>query len=365
VGGSGGFATGGGSADGGSDGTTCTEDRGCEDGDPCTRGSCVGTVCEQISTADDGDPCTIDVCDADGFVSHTWAAEDFDACTQDFCDPNGAVSHVWLADDGNACTDDYCDPVAGPQHYPTNVDDGDVCTLDWCDPAFGVQHQGTDVEDGNACTFDYCDAVQGPSHLPIDCAAPDSCGTAACDPDIGCIIVPPGCVSGDGCCGDGCSAVNDADCCTNLAPLAVGAKSAGGVGDYGPAQLNNGITGADCKQFTWVKNDENPGAGAYFEYDFMQPVTIGSIYVDTVNGLNGDACNPSGRNLKGAIVQYWTGSTWATSTSFDNRHDDFALTLPNPVTTTKLRLFDVTADDGNGNTLIYEWYVYPPGACAP
>ena len=108
-------------------------------------------------------------------------------------------------------------------------------------------------------------------------------------------------------------------------------------------------------------------SGAFYEYDWAQPVTIGSFYVETVNGLNpGPPCgNPAGRNLASGTVQYWNGASWVTSMTWSNEHADLKINLPAPVTTTKLRLFDVTTDPGNGNSLIYEWHVYGGTNCMP
>jgi hypothetical protein len=212
---------------------------------------------------------------------------------------------------------------------------------------------------------DACDVDFGPTHTGILCDT-DACSIAKCDPVLGCVTVPRGCVDNDGCCPTGCSLNTDNDCCgVNLALSATPFTSEGGLAAYAPTQLNNGVAEAnDCFYYSWVKSSQTP-AGAYFEYDWPTPVTIRSIYIDTANGQNGNNCNPTGRNVKSASVQYWTGSAWATATTFGGQHDDIALTLPSPVTTTKLRLFDVTTDPGNGNALIHEWYVYGGAGCTP
>lgn len=348
----GGTSSGGNVSSGGSTTFECVRDADCADTDPCFARRCQENECVEISVADDGDPCTDDYCTR-GEITHLYVADDGDPCTLDLCDENGVVENVSLADDGDACTDDFCDPELGVYHLLTNVDDGDACTVDTCDPLVGVQNVPLDVDDGDLCTVDECDSMSGPTHQPVMCPS-DACGNATCDAAIGCQIVPePG-------------------CCVNLAPSATPTMSAGGqdgAGYYGPSQLNDGVTQADtCNKFAWISNGATPSPGPdvpYFQLTWQSPVTVQEIYVDTLKST-GEACKTTtGRNLKGAKVQYWTGSSWATSTTIENRADDFGLTLPNPVTTTALRLYDVTAGGNGGNTLVYEWYVYPASGCTP
>ncbi len=362
----GGTTTGGAPPVGGSTGRPCTSDGRCDDFDVCTIDVCFEGECISYDGVEDGNPCTIDYCDPDLGPQHVPASDDGNQCTFDICDPRGAVSNPPVnVDDGNPCTIDYCDPATGIGHWDIAIDDGNACTLDFCDPKFGVVHQPLDVNDNNACTVDACDPGFGPTHIGILCDV-DACSIAKCDPVLGCVTEPRGCVDNDGCCPSGCSLNTDSDCCgMNLALSATPFASEGGLANYAPTQLNNGVTEADdCFFYSWVKSSQQP-SGAFFEYDWPTPVTIRSIYIDTVNGLNITACNPTGRNVKSASVQYWTGSAWATVTTFSGQHDDIALTLPSPVTTTKLRLFDVTNDQGNGNALIHEWYVYGAAGCTP
>jgi hypothetical protein len=361
----GGTTTGGAPPVGGSTGRPCTTGAQCEDFSSCTLDTCNDGVCSRYDIVDDGNPCTIDYCDPDLGAQHVLASDDGNPCTMDVCD-RGVVSNPPVnVDDNNPCTIDYCDPAFGIGHWDIAIDDGNACTLDFCDPNFGVVHQPLDVNDNNACTVDGCDIDFGPTHTPILCNA-DACSIAKCDPVLGCITAPRGCVDNDGCCPAGCSLNTDSDCCgINLAASATPSTSEGGLASYSPAQLNNGLAEAnDCFFYSWVKSSQTP-SGAYFEYAWPTPVTIRSIYIDTANGTSGNPCNPTGRNVKSASVQYWTGSAWATATTFGGQHDDIALTLPSPVTTTRLRLFDVTTDPGNGNALIHEWYVYGAAGCAP
>jgi hypothetical protein len=142
-------------------------------------------------------------------------------------------------------------------------------------------------------------------------------------------------------------------------------SSGGSQQGYAPTELNNGITEAsDCKRFSWIDNASSP-QGAFFELDWPSAVSIGALHVETAPA-GGDSCNLPGRNLSSATIQYWNGTSWVTATSFSGQTDDIDITLPSPVTTSKLRLFDVTTTPpGNGNSLIYELYVFPSANCGP
>jgi hypothetical protein len=95
-------------------------------------------------------------------------------------------------------------------------------------------------------------------------------------------------------------------------------------------------------------------------------VTIGSIYVETAmaDGTGQCAVAP-GSNLAGADVQAWNGSAWVTTQSFSGQSGDIQLTFNPPISTSKLRLFNVTTSNGNGNALVWEWHVFSGQGCIP
>jgi hypothetical protein len=64
-------------------------------------------------------------------------------------------------------------------------------------------------------------------------------------------------------------------------------------------------------------------------------------------------------------VQFWTGASWQTAGTFSGKVDDFQFNLPEPITTTRLRIYDVTSSPGNSNAILAEWYVYPDANCQP
>ncbi len=87
---------------------------GCDDGDPCTRDTCVDGYCVYTPRADgaschDGDPCTIDDVCVGGVCSGALRdCADADLCTVDSCVSGGCVHDPMICDDGDPCTIDFC-----------------------------------------------------------------------------------------------------------------------------------------------------------------------------------------------------------------------------------------------------------------
>jgi hypothetical protein len=131
--------------------------------------------------------------------------------------------------------------------------------------------------------------------------------------------------------------------------------------------MKDGINGANCSAcnpcFHWIYNDTTTN-GYWVQYDWTTPQTIGSMYIDAPDC--GTSCG-TGRNATSGTVQWWNGSSWITSTSFSGQLGAFGVTLPSPVSTTKIRIFNLkTSSCGQGsNTMIYEWYVYSGSGCTP
>jgi hypothetical protein len=267
--------------------------------------------------------------------------DDKSICTIDSCQ-QGLCRHVMvMLDDSDPCTDDTCHPIDGIRHTPVNVDDQDACTMDAC-TGTGITHvPKTCPSDNNACTKEACTPANGL-----------------------CVSTPiTMCQNGDGCCPSGCTFANDNDCnCNvNLATTAVGSQSAGSTStSYGPQNLNDGVRQAACTYFSWVQNTTSPGA-AYFQYTWPSAVTIGSFYLET--GM-GECSTTVGRGVGSGRVEWWDGATWQLATTFSGKTDDFQLDLPTAVTTTRLRLYAVTAS-ATSNSLIHEWFVYAGKACIP
>jgi Notch-like protein len=105
-----------------------------------------------------------------------------------------------------------------------------------------------------------------------------------------------------------CDGQVNENCCSNIAPSATATSNGGGANStgYGPNNWNDGLTGAQCLTggcsacYGWVSNTTSP-AGAYLQYTWSSPVTIGSFYVDT-QGCSG-GCG-TGRGLVSGTVQW-------------------------------------------------------------
>ncbi len=120
---------------------------------------------------DDGDPCTKGTCNPDGSCKQSPApgapCDDGSACTaSDLCVSGQCVGGKPVTcDDGNVCTTDACDPLTGCTTSPSSgpcADDGDPCTGDVCSAGVCAHPPGNDgqacADDGKPCTMDVCTA---------------------------------------------------------------------------------------------------------------------------------------------------------------------------------------------------------------
>jgi len=84
--------------------------------------------------------------------------------------------------------------------------------------------------------------------------------------------------------------------------------------------------------------------------------TITSLFVDTRNAVNTNTCGENGRTLGAAVIQWWNGAAWVTDGSVSGKQNDWGYTFSSPVTTTRIRLYDVyvTATNSPWNPVIYE-----------
>lgn len=223
-----------------------TDEGLCEDGDPCTKGTCnTDGSCKQTQInglpCDDGSVCsTIDKCLSGKCVGGgALPCDDKDPCTADACDPFTGCTHVSSSDavctdDGNACTNDVCQD-GKCQHLQKNdgspcADDGIACTADICQggncnhpPAEGLKCD----DDGNQCTDDVCQAgkckhVNGsaPCEDGDTCTENDTCSAGKC-------LKGPikNCNDGNPCTTDSCKS-NIAGGCVHDASSASGASCA-------------------------------------------------------------------------------------------------------------------------------------------
>ena len=170
----------------------------------------------------------------------------------------------------------------------------------------------------------------------------------------------------DGQTDEGCN-----DCATNLATVATGSHSGGGVTVYGPDVWNDGVTEAQCSSnclggncFGWVTNDATTN-GKWVQYSWPSTQVIGSMYVDA------PACATStctgGRTMGSGTVQWWNGSSWQTHSSFSGNDGDRAFSFNPPLVTSRIRIYNIKtgACTNSTNTEIFEWYVWSGNGCKP
>jgi hypothetical protein len=205
---------------------------------------------------------------------------------------------------------------------------------------------------GTACSAGQC---------VVTCSPPQTVCNGAC---VNKSFDPSNCGACGVVCGADKACVNGA-CqtvllCTNIATQATPTTSGGGSEPtYGPIRLNNGVAQV-CSEWSWIANS-SASTGAYFQYTWSTPQTIGSFYVDGENATS-PACGSSGRDIKNATVQWWNGSSWVTAGTIGSQ-ENYMFAFSTPITTTALRLYNVVSSPGNGNSIIFEWYVYPGAGC--
>jgi len=275
-------------------------------------------------------------------------------------------------DDADPCTEDNC-INSECDSTPLDCSDGVGCTMDACDPATGAcTNMPSDAacDDANLCNgSELCDPLLDCFNgTPITCSDDEACTLDLCEPSTGvCSIeVIDACTSGDGCCPAGCSAA-DTDCtCTNLATSATASSSGGGVGAYGPDAWNDGNGEESCPAgcltcFGWISNGSTP-TGAFLQLNWASQQLIGSMFID---GIGAGGCQAASRGLAGGNVQYWTGASWVTASTFAGETGDLEFSFNPPITTSRIRIYDAVAPAGGSNSMAFEWYVYEPLGCTP
>ncbi|MCA9488935.1 MAG: hypothetical protein KC621_03410 [Myxococcales bacterium] len=184
----------------------------CDDGNPCTTGTCTASGCTwtaATASCTDGDPCTTgDHCDAGACVGSSSGA----CAGPEFCEetvPGTSVVVAKSCADADRCgTVDRCDPDDGvckhddeapsckDSSYSLDGSGGIVvgrsdCTNSTCDPAIGCLHPLAPVGFhcfADACLVGTCDPVGGCAGTSLlGCPFANAHNTASCDPIQGCI----------------------------------------------------------------------------------------------------------------------------------------------------------------------------------
>eukprot|EP00026_Physarum_polycephalum_P000817 Phypoly_transcript_00818.p1 GENE.Phypoly_transcript_00818~~Phypoly_transcript_00818.p1 ORF type:complete len:1263 (+),score=126.45 Phypoly_transcript_00818:119-3907(+) len=194
----------------------------CTSPDLCHLHACNSSTGECLVTpkvCNDGNPCTIDSCELDGNCSFVYKNCTTDPCNPMTCDDSGECVAVPVScDDGNPCTTDIVNCTAdtnGPQcvHIinETVCDDGKYCTVDICNssvPAGENPCQNVPMECPvlDQCTLSNNCSEESRGCAPVlkDCAmnhtndnTSDYCILSKCDPNAGCIFEPRICPNQD------------------------------------------------------------------------------------------------------------------------------------------------------------------------
>jgi hypothetical protein len=176
---------------------------------------------------------------------------------------------------------------------------------------------------------------------------------------------PLGTQSNCGTCGHACaggqtcqSGVCQSSCSnTNVAPQASVSISGGGdTAPYVPARANDNVLETqNCTDWAWISADTSP-SGAWIEYNWGSAVQLSSMHMDTESSNVSSSCGNIKRTLGAATIQYWNGS-WVTLGQVAGQSDDWDYSF-GPVTTTRLRLYDLYATNGSYNPVVFEWQVF-------
>ena len=287
----------------------------CEDGNPCTIGSCVGSGCQQVLATtglpcNDGNACTLsDECTGAVCIGgDLLGCDDKNDCTQDACDPKKGCVHLALdgtpcVDDANACTQDVCQ--AGQCAHPGVASgapcetDNNPCTSDTCD---GTGVCKSDIQAGICTINGQC--------VPFGSVDPaDPC--KACVPALSktgySVLNGLSCDDGDGCtvldkCQAGVCKGAPKDCSVKDAACLVGVCQAGqctaqpqdGLCDDGdPCTSNDACQGGSCTGTAkdCTKFDDACHAGVCQGGACMIQAKTGSVCDDGNACTDNDTCN--------------------------------------------------------------------------
>ncbi|MEK7647706.1 MAG: hypothetical protein AAB384_01555 [Patescibacteria group bacterium] len=175
-------------------------ERDCGDGNYCDDDAdkCVEVVV--VPDCDDEVPCTVDAI-VDGNCSHTAKnalCDDGDLCTDNTCDGKKCVAVAKVCDDGNACTNDTCEGDSGCATSPKCVD-GDVCESGVCKEPVVEPQPGESCNDNDPCTVTDRIKQNGECHgVQKECLDNSKCTQDGCVSGT-CVNEPVQCADGKEC----------------------------------------------------------------------------------------------------------------------------------------------------------------------
>src|SRR3990170_649714 len=140
---------------------------------------------------------------------------------------------------------------------------------------------------------------------------------------------------------------------SNIAPCAIASSSGGGVDEFGPEMMNDGIEKDDCS-YHWIRTRKLVGQ--------KKP---GWIRLDSDDAFYIDP----GRNLGNGIVQYLDTDeiTWITDNEFIEEIGDVEYSFTEPITTKAVRVKKIShsteCKGQQSNPVVFEWKVYGTPTC--
>ncbi len=164
---------------------------------------------------------------------------------------------------------------------------------------------------------------------------------------------------------------------SNIASCAIASSSGGGVNDFGPIMMNDGIEKEDCS-YHWIRtrNEIGKKKNAWIQLYWNKEVTVTRMTIQTTdcNGSCGEDSNDfdyidPGRNVGNGVVQYLDtdGITWITDDEFIEEIGDVEYSFTEPITTKAIRVKKISpsaqCNGQQSNPVVFEWKVYGTPSC--
>ena len=164
---------------------------------------------------------------------------------------------------------------------------------------------------------------------------------------------------------------------SNIAPCAIADSSGGGVDEFGPEMMNDGVEKDDCS-YHWIRTKTESGKKktGWIRLDWDEDVTVARMTIQTTdcNGSCGEDPDDAlyidpGRNVGNGIVQYLDEDeiTWITDGEFIEEIGDVEYSFTEPITTKAIRIKKISpSEQCNGqqsNPVVFEWKVYGNPSC--
>ncbi len=166
---------------------------------------------------------------------------------------------------------------------------------------------------------------------------------------------------------------------SNIAPCAIADSSGGGVDEFGPEMMNDGVEKNDCS-YHWIRTRLVKEVGqkktGWIRLDWDGDVTVARMIIQTTDCNESCGEDPddalyidSGRNVGNGIVQYLDEDeiTWITDGEFIEEIGDVEYSFTEPITTKAIRIKKISpsaqCNGQQSNPVVFEWKVYGTPSC--